>query len=169
MENGWVDTAPESQIMTLDRLFSGEQAWGIYRIHSAFEQSTLEKLAKANDFAFYVLDGRQITSKADFLTRIQEVIPFEEKFDINWDAFTDVLVGIYKTQSKGVIILYTDFQNFMRENRKAFDIALDILNDLTHGYVDRVTKRGIHLLPLYILLQTNADVDLLIEKLASDD
>ncbi|HEX2907372.1 MAG TPA: barstar family protein [Phototrophicaceae bacterium] len=144
--------------MPLTTLFSGETAPGLYRLKAEVSLPTLEKLAQENNFTLFVFSGKNICNQQEFFDHVETVLK-PANWGRNWDSFEEVLNAVYKIPAPGVIVLYNDFQVMMAQDRKNFDIALDIIMSVSYE-PERLKDRGdqVPMTPLYLLLQgeTNA-------------
>lgn len=90
------------------------------------------------------------------------------EYDRNWNSFEAHFRLLSWIETKGIIVLYRDFQNFMTSTRHDYDqqdfkVLIEILVDLEAFREKRREK--FHLVPFYVLLQANSAVELPFERL----
>jgi hypothetical protein len=136
--------------MAFDKLFDGTIQYGIYRITQTEKLSDLESLCLKNDFSFFLFDGTNIHYEEDFMEHYKNILHPDE-FGENWNSLVSSLRMTNWLATRGVVIVYDNFQNFMISERAGFDLALDVFKevvDFRHEKRDHPQVK-----PLYILLR----------------
>jgi hypothetical protein len=136
--------------MAFDKLFDGTILYGVYRITQAEKLSDLKALCLENDFSFFILDGTNVHDEDDFMRHYKTVLQPDE-YSENWNSILSSLRTTQWLATKGVVVAYDNFQNFMIGQPEGFELAVQVF-----GYaVDFRNEKRDHPLvkPLYILLR----------------
>jgi hypothetical protein len=141
----------------LNKLFSGEVKSNVYLLSPTQDTSDLSTLTAENDYAFFVFDGRLIHDMDDFLDQFEQVMNPPEH-GRNWNSFDEHFSFVSWVQARGVIVLYTDFQNFMTSTKHDYDkddfnTLIDVLVNMPEVKARVSQRRQFHLRPFYVLLQ----------------
>jgi RNAse (barnase) inhibitor barstar len=102
---------------------------GVYLLAEGVSTNDVEKFALENGFTFFLLNGKQISGKGDFLTRAASALSFPDYFGNNWDAFEDCLTDMSWHEARGYVLLFDDFGPFADQSPDEFHTALEILKD----------------------------------------
>jgi RNAse (barnase) inhibitor barstar len=113
------------------------KASGVYLLESSAPAKDVEKFAHENGFAFFLLRGNEIRSKADFLSRAAADLSFPDYFGNNWDAFEDCLTDMTGHEAYGYVLLFDDFGPFAEHSPDEFHTALEILKDSAVFWADK--------------------------------
>lgn len=128
-------------------LFNGERRPGLYRLTAKINIDELSSLCQKHGFQFFYINGKNITSKADFFQTSAKIMNFPDYFGENWDAFNDCMNDLSLLSAKGYLLLYTQPDNFAQNDPQEWTIALDIFQEVVEYWAGTDT-------PLYVLLQT---------------
>jgi hypothetical protein len=153
--------------MNLQKLFTGEMKSKAYLISPNEDLSQLPELASDHGFSLFVFEGSSIFDMDDFLNQF-DILMKPPEHGRNWNAFEEYFRAVNWIQTKGIIVVYRDLQNFMTSTRHDYDqsdfnVLVDILVDLEDFREKRREK--FHLVPYYVLLQGNSEVELPLERL----
>ena len=113
------------------------KASGAYLLESGAPANDVEKLAQENGFAFFLLRGNEIHTKADFLSSAAAALSFPDYFGNNWDAFEDCLTDMSWQEARGYVLLLDDFGPFAEHSPDEFHTALEIFKDSAVFWADR--------------------------------
>jgi len=105
------------------------QTSGVFRLEGEISAEELSKIAEGEGIAFFLVDGRKINNKEQFLRSSAHEMNFPDYFGSNWDAFEDCLTDMSWHESNGFMILYDNFGGFARDSPDEFAIMLGILRD----------------------------------------
>ncbi len=99
---------------------------GVWRLEGAASSKELSNIAEQHGLAFFLLDGRGIHDKYQFLTTAARVMNFPDYFRPNWDAFEDCLTDMSWHNADGFFILYEACEVLAMAAPDEFNTLLDI-------------------------------------------
>ncbi len=105
------------------------QTSGVFRLEGEISTEELSKAAEQHGIAFFLVDGRKINNKEQFLRSAAQEMNFPDYFGANWDAFEDCLTDMSWHESNGFMILYDNFDGFAQDSPDGFKTMLGILHD----------------------------------------
>lgn len=130
----------------VEALFSGAVAPGVYRTGLRTAASTLARAAERHGWQAFHLDGRALTTKAQFLETSARALRIPSYFGHNWDAFEESLNDLSWAPAQGYLVVFDGAGDFAAAEPDEFAVALDILRES----VRRWHASG---LPLVVLLR----------------
>jgi hypothetical protein len=140
-------------MMNLRDVLGNKISSEVYHLHAAVQLTDISAIAEERKFTQYVLDGLQFTNKVEFFYHFGTVMQPPEVF-IDWDYLERQLeVTEWLEKEAGEIIVYKDVELFYNNNRKDFDVLIDIFFCVTAFR----NKRGIE--PLIVFLQGDEPFD----------
>jgi hypothetical protein len=110
---------------------------GVYLLAEGISEKDVEKFAHENGFAFFLLRGAEIRTKADFLSRAAVDMSFPDYFGNNWDALEDCLTDMTGHEAYGYVVLFDDFGPFAEHSPGEFHTALEIFKDSAVFWADK--------------------------------
>jgi len=102
---------------------------GIYLLKGTAAASEAKRLVEQHGLAFFVLDGKIVHGKDQFLKQAATALQFPAYFGYNWDAFADCLTDMTWFGADGFVILYDNFDPFAENERDEFGVALEVLQE----------------------------------------
>jgi hypothetical protein len=130
-------------------ILNGERSPGLYRLTTDVNIDELSSVCQEYGFQFFYINGKQVTSKAEFLQASAKTMNFPDYFGDNWDAFTDCMTDLSWLSADGYILLYTQPENLAYNDPSEWSIALDIFQEAVEYWRETDT-------PLYVLLKTKS-------------
>lgn len=112
---------------SLEALLRGELPPALYRCTGRVRPAAVRRLASARGWRVYVLDGREIGGKADFLSRSAATLRFPPYFGHNWDAFEECLNDLSWESETPALLLLDHAGRFAAVAPDDFATALEIL------------------------------------------
>jgi RNAse (barnase) inhibitor barstar len=112
----------------LAAILAGRRKPGIYRWVSALDVADVRRAVEHANWGFASLDTWQIEDKKAFLGAAQDALGFPDDFGHNFDALADSLNDVTHPDGEGVLVLWDGWGPFARADRKAFDVAVDVLS-----------------------------------------
>jgi RNAse (barnase) inhibitor barstar len=112
----------------LAAILAGHRKPGTYRWASALDIADIRRAVEHAHWAFVSLDTWQIEDKEAFLEAAKEALGFTDDFAHNFDAFADSLNDVTQADGEGVLMLWDGWGPFARADRRAFDVAVDVLS-----------------------------------------
>jgi RNAse (barnase) inhibitor barstar len=110
-------------------VFKDFQTSGIFRLEGEISTEDLSQIAKQHGIAFFLIDGREINNKVQFLKKSALAMSFPDYFGANWDAFEDCLTDMSWHETDGFVILYDNIDTFAQHSPDQFKVALEIFRD----------------------------------------
>ncbi|WP_310962957.1 barstar family protein [Nocardioides terrisoli] len=108
-------------------LLAGRHAAGVYRWHAGFDVADVRHTVEHAGWGFACVDGWTHQDKAGFLTEVGKALAFPEWYGENFDALVDCLRDVSGPEGAGTVLLWDGWGPFAREDRHAFDVAVDVL------------------------------------------
>ena len=121
----------------VEALFSGAVAPGVYRTGLRTAPATLARAAERHGWRAFHLDGRELTTKAQFLEASARALRFPSYSGHNWDAFEESLNDMSWAPAQGYLVVFDGAGRFARAQPDEFAVALDILRESVrrwHGW-----------------------------------
>ena len=112
-----------------EALFSDRVAPGVYRTDLRTPAATLARAAERHGWQAFHLDGRELTSKAEFLAASARALRFPSYSGHNWDAFEESLNDMSWAPAQGYLVVFDGAGQFARTQPDEFAVALDILQE----------------------------------------
>ena len=153
--------------MDIQKLFTSEMKSKAYQISSNEDLSQLSKLATEHDYSLFIFEGSSIFDMDDFLDQFEKLMKPPEH-GRNWNSFESNFRIVSWIQTKGIIILYRDFQNFMTSTKHNYDQSdfNELIDILVQLEIFREKRREKYqLVPFYVLMQANSEIELPFQRL----
>jgi RNAse (barnase) inhibitor barstar len=117
--------------MTLEALESvlEENRGGVYFVPGDPDPKSLQKLAKAAGYAFFHIDGKNITRKEQLLNAAATAMRFPKSFGHNWDALEECLIDLEWVDGDGYLIYYDHIDGLLAAHPDQFETLVEILRD----------------------------------------
>lgn len=128
----------------LSEILAEQGASGVYVVEGRVILTGLEQLARKHGLVLFVLDGRKIRSKDEFLDNAAAVLGFPEYFGRNWDAFAECLTDMSWAQGNGFLVAYAECHEFAKRSPDEFPTAIEIFTEAAETW----KKEGITFLVL---------------------
>jgi RNAse (barnase) inhibitor barstar len=110
-------------------LLAGHHRPGVYQWHQAFPVETVRHTVEHAGWRFAAVDGWTHQDKIAFLECMREAFEFPDEYGDNFDALVDCLRDV--DADKGTVLLWDGWGPLAREDRHAFEVAVDVLNGRT--------------------------------------
>jgi len=94
----------------------------------------------------FYLDGREISSKAEFLSQAAKAMHFPAYFGANWDAFDECIIDLEWCPAQGYILIYDRPDVFAASDPEQWKIALDILQSAVEYWREQNIPMDVFLL-----------------------
>ena len=112
----------------LESLLEGNRG-GVYFVPAGQDARSLQKLAKAAGYAFFHIDGKNITRKEQLLNHAATAMHFPKSFGQNWDALEECLIDLEWVDGDGYLIYYDHIDGFLAAHPDQFETLVEILRD----------------------------------------
>ncbi len=130
-------------------VFDGERSPGLYRVTTEVNIEKLSSLCEEYGFQLFYINGKNVTSKAEFFQASAETMNFPDYFGYNWDAFNDCINDLSWFSAAGYILLYSQPDNLAQNDHSEWLIALDVFQEAVEYWARTDT-------PMYVLLKTES-------------
>src|ERR1700682_3364459 len=102
---------------------------GVWVLPNPVELKTLRAAAKRNGFAFFHLEGKNITRKEQLLNHAAAALHFPKSFGQNWDGLEDWLTDLESVDADGYLIYYDHIDGFLSAHPDQFETLVEIFRD----------------------------------------
>ena len=115
-------------LQALESLLEGRQG-GVWFLPGGAELKGLPALAKREGFAYFHIDGKNITKKDQLLNHAATAFHFPNHFGQNWDALEECLTDLEWIDGEGYLIYYDHIDGFLAAHPDQFETFVEILRD----------------------------------------
>lgn len=105
-----------------------EQRGGVFFLPGNVAAKPLQQAAKNAGFAFYHVDGKNITRKEQLLNALATVLRLPKHFGGNWDALEECLVEM-DLETDGVVLYYDHIDGLLEAHPDQFETLVEICRD----------------------------------------
>jgi RNAse (barnase) inhibitor barstar len=102
---------------------------GIWFLPAPPDAKSLQSAAKRHGFAYFHIDGKNISRKEQFLNHAATVMHFPKGFGHNWDALEECLTDLEWVDGDGYLIYYDHIDGLLGEHPDQFETLVEILRD----------------------------------------
>lgn len=113
----------------LKHLLSGPIEPGMYRIPADANTNTIQRLAEAQNWRFFHVDGAAVEDKRSFIRTAGDAMQFPAYSGQNWDAFEESLRDLTWAPARGYLVLFDEPDQFARRDPAQWAVARTILED----------------------------------------
>jgi len=134
-------------MMNLRDVLGDEIISNVYHLHNSVQLTDISVIAKGKKLTQFVLDGSQITNKAEFIHHFGTVMQ-PPNILVDWDYLERQLeLTEWLQKEEGAIITYKNAELFFKPNQREFDVLINIFLSVA----DFRNRKGIP--PLIVFLQ----------------
>ena len=102
---------------------------GIFFLPNRVEPRTVQAVAKRHGYAFFHIEGKNITRKEQLLNHAATVMHFPAHFGDNWDALEECLTDLEWIDGDGYVIYYDHIDGLLSGHPDQFETLVEILRD----------------------------------------
>ena len=106
-----------------------ENRGGIWSLPAPTDARSIQKLAKGAGFAFFHIDGKNITRKEQLMNAVATALHFPKHFGNNWDALEECLTDLEWVDADGYMIYYDHIDGLLTTHPDQFETLVEILRD----------------------------------------
>jgi hypothetical protein len=114
---------------------------GVWFVPGA-EASSVKASAKKAGFAYFHVDGKNITRKEQLLIAVATALHFPKSFGHNWDALEESLVDL-DMDADGFVILYDHIDGLLAAHPDQFETLVEILRDAVGSWKEDGTPMAV--------------------------
>jgi len=113
---------------TLENLLE-ENHGGVWYLSSHADVKAVQACAKRHGFAFFHVEGKNISRKEQLLNHAATALRLPEDFGHNWDALEECLTDMEWVDADGYLIYYDHIDGFLTAHPDQFETLVEILRD----------------------------------------
>jgi RNAse (barnase) inhibitor barstar len=102
---------------------------GVWFLPKPVEPRALQAAAKRAGFAYFHVDGKNISRKEQLLNHFSTALHFPDHFGGNWDALEECLTDLEWVDGDGYVIHYDHIDGLLAEHPDQFETLIEILRD----------------------------------------
>jgi len=131
-------------LAALESLLEADKG-GVWFLPSHVEPKSVQAAAKRAGFAFFHIEGKNITRKEQLLNHAATAMHFPKSFGHNWDALEECLTDLEWVDAEGYVIYYDHIDGLLEAHPDQFETLVEILRDAVASWKEDGT-------PLVVLL-----------------
>ena len=113
-----------------------ENRGGVYFLPNRVEPRSVQAVAKRAGYAFFHIEGKNITRKEQLLNHVATVLQFPNHFGQNWDALEECLTDLEWVDGDGYVIYYDHIDGLLGTHPDQFETLVEILRDSVKSWKD---------------------------------
>ena len=113
-----------------------ENRGGVYFLPNRVEPKSVQAVAKRAGYAFFHIEGKNITRKEQLLNHVATVLQFPNHFGQNWDALEECLTDLEWVDGDGYVIYYDHIDGLLGTHPDQFETLVEILRDSVKSWKD---------------------------------
>jgi RNAse (barnase) inhibitor barstar len=102
---------------------------GVWFLPNRVEPKSIQAAAKRAGFAFFHIDGKNITRKEQLLNHVATALHFPKSFGHNWDALEECLTDLEWVDAEGYVLCYDHIDGLLEAHPDQFETLVEILRD----------------------------------------
>ena len=102
---------------------------GVWFLPERLDPKAVQARAKSAGFAFFHVDGKNITRKEQLMNHAATAFHFPNHFGNNWDALEECLTDLEWIDADGYVIYYDHIDGLLAEHPDQFETLVEILRD----------------------------------------
>ena len=112
----------------LDKVLE-ENRGGVWFLADHADVKAVSSCAKRHEFAFFHIEGKNISRKEQLLNHAATVMHFPAHFGDNWDALEECLTDLEWIDGDGYVIYYDHIDGLLSAHPDQFETLVEILRD----------------------------------------
>ena len=120
-----------------------ENRGGVWFVAAPVEPRAIQKLAKAAGFAFFHIEGKNISRKEQLLNHVATALHFPGDFGHNWDALEECLTDMEWVDADGYVIYYDHIDALLSAHPDQFETLVEILRDAVASWKEDGTAMAV--------------------------
>jgi RNAse (barnase) inhibitor barstar len=106
-----------------------ENLGGVWYLPNHADPKAVQRAAKAAGFAFFHIEGKNITGKEQLLSHVATALNLPKDFGHNWDALEEYLTDLEWVDADGYVIYYDHIDALLGAHPDQFETLVEILRD----------------------------------------
>lgn len=120
-------------IQALESLLANGAA-GVWFLPGHVEPKKIQALAKKRGFAYFHVEGKNISRKEQLLNHVATALHFPGDFGHNWDALEECLTDMEWVDADGYVIYYDHIDGLLDKHPDQFETLVEILRDAVSSW-----------------------------------
>ena len=116
-------------LAALESLLEADKG-GVWFLPAHVEPRSVQAAAKRAGFAFFHIEGKNITRKEQLLNHAATAMHFPKSFGHNWDALEECLTDLEWVDAEGYVIYYDHIDGLLEAHPDQFETLVEILRDV---------------------------------------
>ena len=106
---------------------------GVWFVPGTSDVKAAQSAAKKAGYAFFHIEGRNITRKEQLLNAMATAMRFPKTFGNNWDALEECLIDL-ETEKDGFLVCYDHIDGLLEAHPDQFGTFVEILGDAVESW-----------------------------------
>jgi RNAse (barnase) inhibitor barstar len=111
-----------------------EKRGGVWFLPTHVDPKAIQKLAKSHGFAFFCIEGKNITGKDQLMNHVATALRLPKTFGHNWDALEESLVDLEWVDDDGYVIYYDHIDPLLNAHPDQFETLVEIFRDAVESW-----------------------------------
>ena len=111
-----------------------ENRGGVWFLPNHLDVKSVQSAAKRNGFAFFHIEGRNISRKEQLLNHAATALRLPEDFGNNWDALEECLTDLEWVDADGYVLYYDHIDGLLDAHPDQFETLVEILRDVVSSW-----------------------------------
>ena len=111
-----------------------ENRGGVWYLPEPIDAKGVQTLAKRNNFAYFHIDGKNISRKEQLLNHVATALHFPKDFGHNWDALEECLTDMDWVDAEGYLIYYEHIEGLQAAHPDQLETLVEILRDAVQSW-----------------------------------
>ena len=107
---------------------------GVYFLPNRVEPRQVAAVAKRAGYAFFHIDGKNISRKEQLLNHVALALHFPKDFGHNWDALEECLTDLEWVDGDGYLIYYDHIDGLLEAHPDQFETFVEIVRDAVNSW-----------------------------------
>ena len=107
---------------------------GVWFLPTHVEPKAIQKLAKSHGFAFFCIEGKNITGKDHLMNHVATALRLPKTFGHNWDALEESLVDLEWVDDDGFVVCYDHIDPLLNAHPDQFETLVEIFRDAVESW-----------------------------------
>ena len=121
----------------IEHVLSGLVEPGMYRIPADANPQTIQRLAEAQGWRYFHVDGAAVQDKRSFIRAAGGAMQFPAYSGQNWDAFEESIRDLNWAPAAGYLMLFDEPDQFAQRDPGQWATARAILVDAIHFWLEQ--------------------------------
>src|SRR5258707_916907 len=118
---------------TIESLLEANRG-GVWFLPERLDPKAIQRCAKGAGFAFFHVDGKNITRKEQLMNHAATAFRFPNHFGNNWDALEECLTDLEWIDADGYVIYYDHIDGLLGAHPDQFETLVEILRDSVESW-----------------------------------